>query len=150
MHHSFQQLKWILAIALVTTSGCSLTSGNLANKSSDSGIRNADASDAADSGFVRTADAQSADGDADGPPSQPGVKQKGGSRKKLAGWLKKVEPKRESIPLDRTDSNRDDDDSIADAGSDWWKHNEAPATGDESRSTKLNKSRDKEASPFDQ
>ncbi len=124
----------ILAIGLILASGCSLSRGNLASKSLDAGSSNADQLDEG-SALVQTASAESPDDGFDGPPSQPGTKPAAGSRKKLAGWLSKSDPKRASIPLDRTDSGNDSEESIADEGPGFWKHSDAPMTAD-SQSTK--------------
>ncbi len=137
----------ILAIGLLFASGCSLSRGNLASKSeAESGT--AEQLDNDKDALVKSAVGESTDAGADGPPSQPGAKSGGGSRKKLAGWLKKSEPKRASIPLDRTDSEKESEESVADEGPGFWKHSDAPMTAD-SQSAKSQKSSLDSPNPFE-
>lgn len=142
-----QQPIWIAMLALMLTCGCSWSRGNLAKNTPNVGSSLDD-----EVGETKTADAGSADDNAGGPPSQPGAKPKGGSRKKLTGWLKTKEPKRESIPLDRTDteSEKDSEESLADEGNNWWKQSEAPVTADISQAAKKSKSESGDEFQFDQ
>lgn len=122
---------WLAGISLIVLAGCSMSRRNLARNGEDRPEFQSD-----QSADTKTADAGNAD--ADGPPSQPGVRKPGDSRKKLAGWLSNASPKRESIPLDRTDSDtsEDSDESVAEGDSGFWKHTDTTPVGDDSKLAK--------------
>lgn len=137
------QKNWLTGICLLLLVGCSMSRGNLARNDADGPDSQAD----------QLSDSKSASiDDTDGPPSQPGVKQPGSTRKKLAGWLNNVVPKRESIPLERTDSNSTDDpaDLVADEDSGFWKHNNASAPADDPKLAKSKSADASEENPFEE
>ena len=143
----------IVGCSLLLFGGCSYSRGSQVSRASETGQKMADEL-AEDDASVKTVSAEESAADAgDGPPSQPGVKSSGGSRKKLTGWLGKGKTKSSTIPLDRTDKSRTADaDSTAEEDSGWWKHQEAPATAQNEQS---GKSKDPDAlslsssNPFD-
>lgn len=139
----------IVGFSLILVAGCSSSRGNLARNSSDAALSITDELDAVDTTPVKSASADSA---VDGPPSQPGVKPAGGARNKLTSWMKKKDPKRESIPLERTDSasRRDDDDSLAEEDSGWWKQSDTPITADNLQARKSRSSATDSTNPFNQ
>ncbi len=115
-----------VGLGLLLITGCSFSRGSQVSRASETGQKMADDL-ADDDALVKTASAETpADGE-DAPPSQPGVKTPGGSRKKLSGWLSKGKTKSNTIPLDRTDKSQSEE-SEAEEDSGWWKHQDAPAT----------------------
>lgn len=117
-----------VGLGLLLITGCSFSRGSQVSRASETGQKIAD--DLADEAVVKTASAEVPAGGEDGPPSQPGVRSPGGSRKKLSGWLSKGKNKTNSstIPLDRTDKSQSEE-SDAEEDSGWWKHQDAaPAT----------------------
>ena len=149
MKCSVPQRFLIVGIGLIFVGGCSMSRGNLA-RNSDSAHSVADEFDAGDAAPAQTTSTGSSIAGADAPPSQPGVKPSGGARQKLTGWMKKKDPKRESIPLERTDSAAEkEDDSVAD-DSGWWKHSDAPMTAEISPGRKSKGSAVDGSNVFDQ
>lgn len=127
----------IVGLSLILISGCSFSRGSQVARASETGQKLADEL-AEDDAPVKTASAENlAAEDSDGPPSQPGVKTSGGSRKKLTGWLSKGKTKTNTIPLDRTDKSKTaeaESDVEEDTGP--WKHfQDAPATAQTSQSS---------------
>lgn len=98
---------------LLLLAGCSMSRGTLAGK------------ELPDSSSMKTADANPSDSDA--PPAQPGARKSKGSRNKLAGWLNNKAPKKESIPLERTDSKSEEDDDAGETEPNFWTHSDQPA-----------------------
>ncbi len=142
----------IVGCSLLLIGGCSYSRGSQVSRASETGQKIADEL-AEDDAPIKTASAETSADDSDGPPSQPGVKSSGGSRKKLTGWLSKGKTKSSTIPLDRTDKSKTADaDSAAEEDSGWWKHQDAPATVQNDQS---GKSKDPDAlslsssNPFD-
>jgi hypothetical protein len=137
----------VLGIGANLITGCSMSRNNLTRHEVDSD-RLADEAD----GGTKTANADTSAADSDEPPSQPGVKMPGSNRKKLAGWLSKADPKRESIPLDRTDttSSKDSGESDDDAGGLNWKQNDSSSASDQSQVAKSKKSNADETNLFDE
>lgn len=125
----------IVGLGVLLLSGCSYSRGSQVSRASETGQKMAD--DLADDDeLVQTASAETpAEGD-DGPPSQPGVKPAGGSRKKLSGWLSKGKSKSGAIPLNRTDKSQSAESETAEEDSGWWQHQDAPATAQNASSGK--------------
>lgn len=139
---------WMVIGGLLFVTGCASLGGNLAKKGMGDSESLADLD--ADSDQADTSSA--GDTDAGGPPSQPGSKAAKGSRSKLAGWMQNKEPKRQTIPLDRTDSKESDDDadeSLADEGSNWLKFSDAPMTADSQSPKSAKSSFETTSNPFD-
>ena len=125
----------IVGLSLILVSGCSLSRGSQASRSSDPGRTAAD--ELSEEEPIQTASSEvAADGDA--PPPQPGVKTAGGSRKKLSGWLQNGGSGSKTVPLDRTDKSKsaeEDEGTEEDAG--WWKHQqETTASATKARSSR--------------
>ena len=111
----------LIGLGLMLASGCSMTRGSIASRKADSDRRAAEDL-VEDDVSVKTAGTEEGAGpDDEGglPPSQPGVKSSGGSRTKLAGWLKKGGAKSGSIPLDRTDKSKGRDEEADETGGIW-------------------------------
>ncbi|MDB5336504.1 MAG: hypothetical protein JWN70_2123 [Planctomycetaceae bacterium] len=127
----------IVGLSLFLIGGCSYSRASQVSRASETGQKMADEL-AEDDVPVKTASAEAAAEEGDGPPSQPGVKSSGGSRKKLTGWLGKGKTKSNTIPLDRTDKSRTADaEADAEEDSGPWKHfQDAPATAQSSRTSK--------------
>lgn len=113
MQTRMSQQALLAGIGLLLLAGCSMSRGTLAGK------------ELPDSSGVKTADADSADSDS--PPAQPGARRSKGSRNKLTGWLNNKAPKKESIPLERTDSKSDEDDDAGESEPNFWTHSDQPA-----------------------
>lgn len=137
----------IVGIGLILIAGCSSSRSNLARNSSERALDVTDELGDAETTPIQTVH----DSATDGPPSQPGAKSAGGVRNKLTSWMKKKDPKRESIPLDRTDSPpQKDTDSLAEEDSGWWKQTDTPMTADNSQARKSKSSAMDSTNPFNQ
>lgn len=152
MKCSVLQRCLIVGIGLILIQGCSSSRSNLARNSrnsSDAALSVADELADGNTNPIKTADAELANDDA--PPSQPGAKSAGRGQNKLTSWMKKKDPKRESIPLDRTDSaaQKAADESLAEDDGGFWKQSDTPNSADNLQARKSKGSAIDRTNPFD-
>lgn len=149
MKCSVLQRCLIVGIGLILIQGCSSSRSNLARNSSDAALSVTDELADGNATPIKTADAELGNGDA--PPSQPGAKPAGAARNKLTSWMKKKDPKRESIPLARTDSAAEKaaEESLAEEDTSFWKQTDTPNTADNLQARKSKGSAIDSTNPFD-